>query len=193
MNNGDRKQISLRPLHKRDAEACYVNLTQRIYHTTGGLPHPYTLTAAFSYIRKSQQARRKGTDEIFAIQNDTDGILVGMIGIHSLNSREGRAMLGYWIAKKEWGSGIATTAVGHALKFAFKEKRLQKVYAYVFVTNVASQRVLEKNGFVREGLLRRHFRVGRRYVDSYIFGLLREEWRKQTSSRLNKVGQGPIQ
>ena len=179
MSKRDRRQISLRPLHKYDADALYVNLRQRIYHTSGGLPHPYTPATALFYIRKSLQARRKGTDEIFAIQDNSNGSLVGMLGIHSLNSRDGRAMLGLWVARTEWGSGIGSDAVRQALAFAFGEKRLQKVYAYVFVSNVASQRVLEKNGFKREGLLRRHFRVSRRYVDSYIFGLLREEWREQ--------------
>ena len=171
------KKISLRPLQKSDADCCYANLRQKIFSKTASLPYPYTIEMARSFILWSHLAREKGTDEIFAIQDDATGNLVGMLGLHSLNSNARRTELGYWIARAEWGHGVATLAVGAALRFAFVTKRLQKVYAHVFTLNVASQRVLEKNGFRREGTLRRHFRVRGRYVDAYFFGLLREEWR----------------
>ena len=115
MDQKQPKKISLRPPEKSDAEICFANLRQKIYSKTASLPYPYTIEMARSFIRHSRLARKKGTDEIFAIQDDTTGNLVGMLGLHSLKSNARRAELGYWIARAEWGSGIATMAVKKAL------------------------------------------------------------------------------
>lgn len=63
--------------------------------------------------------------------------------------------LGYVLAKSHWGKGVATQAVIEALREAFHDPIITRVEAYVDPQNIASQRVLEKAGFLKEGLIRR--------------------------------------
>jgi RimJ/RimL family protein N-acetyltransferase len=73
------------------------------------------------------------------------------------------------------GRGHGTAAVRLAARYAFEELRLAKLEAAVFVGNVASRRIFEKNGFTLEGTIRRAVRKRGRFVDEWLFGLLPEE------------------
>jgi RimJ/RimL family protein N-acetyltransferase len=63
-------------------------------------------------------------------------------------------MLGFWLEEKHWGNGISTEALGILLKIA-KSYQIKKVLAETFKDNLASQKVLEKNGFVKSGEVKR--------------------------------------
>lgn len=91
-------------------------------------------------------------------------------GVHAV-----RADLSYALAQEYWGRGITTRATAMAMAEAVRELRLARVQAYALDTNLPSQRVLEKCGFMREGLLRNfvHLRGSIRsvYVYSLIFNV----------------------
>lgn len=71
-------------------------------------------------------------------------------GVHSC-----KAELGYVIIRKQWANGYATQAIKLAIETGFNELNIERIEAYVDPTNTGSQRVLEKNGFVKEGLLKK--------------------------------------
>ncbi|XP_011621666.1 uncharacterized protein LOC105420264 [Amborella trichopoda] len=84
-----------------------------------------------------------------------------------------RAEVGYVLASKYWGQGIATHAVKMVVSTVFKEKPgLERIEATVDVENVGSQRVLEKVGFKREGLLRKYLIHKGRTIDMFIYSFL---------------------
>lgn len=84
-----------------------------------------------------------------------------------------RVELGYHLGSKYWGRGIVTEAVKLATAEVLKEmKEVERVEAYVEVENVRSQRVLEKAGYTREGVLRKHFRFKGRTRDFVLFSFL---------------------
>jgi len=85
-------------------------------------------------------------------------------------------MLMYWIAPPYQGNGYVTEATALALDWAFGTRGLAKVWAMVIEPNVASQRVLEKLGFVREGVHRKETLVDGERTDNLHYGLLAEEW-----------------
>ena len=66
-----------------------------------------------------------------------------------------KAEIGYWLGRRFWGKGIMSVAVREVATFAFKKLKLKRVYAYTFPANKGSARVLQKNGFHREGVLRK--------------------------------------
>lgn len=70
-------------------------------------------------------------------------------GIHGC-----KAELGYVIARKYWGNGFATQAIKLAIQTGFEDLDVERIEAFVDPVNIGSQRVLEKNGFVKEGLLK---------------------------------------
>ncbi len=84
--------------------------------------------------------------------------------------------LGYWIAPEAWGNGYATAAGECMVEYAFTELGLHRVTASTFETNDASQRVIEKIGFVQEGVARKSAYVDGEWCDVLRFGLLEEEW-----------------
>ncbi|KAG8370227.1 hypothetical protein BUALT_Bualt14G0095100 [Buddleja alternifolia] len=84
-----------------------------------------------------------------------------------------RAELGYVIGSNYWGKGIATRAVKRAANEVFVEwGHLERLEAVVDVENPASQRVLEKAGFMREGVLRKYYLLKGRPRDAVMFSLL---------------------
>ncbi|CAL4927789.1 unnamed protein product [Urochloa decumbens] len=85
------------------------------------------------------------------------GAVVGAVSMAPTAERC-RGELGYVLARAHWGKGVATAAVRRALRDVFAEvEGLRRVEALVDVDNPASQRVVEKAGFRREGVLRRHY------------------------------------
>ena len=90
----------------------------------------------------------------FAI--DVDGQAVGGIGV-MLHSDVERcsAEIGYWLGEEYWGLGIMTEALNAVAEYSFREFVLTRIYAVPFAGNISSCRVLEKAGFVLEGILRR--------------------------------------
>jgi ribosomal-protein-alanine N-acetyltransferase len=79
------------------------------------------------------------------------------------------ANLGFWVAERLSGRGLATRAVGEAADIAFGELGLHRLEAGTLVDNVPSQRVLEKNGFERIGLARRYLRIAGEWRDHLLF------------------------
>jgi ribosomal-protein-alanine N-acetyltransferase len=80
--------------------------------------------------------------------------------------------LGYWVAEHANGRGLATQAVRAVLDVAFGELGLHRVEAGTLTHNVRSQRVLEKNGFVRFGLAPDYLRIAGRWQDHVLFQAL---------------------
>lgn len=88
-----------------------------------------------------------------------------------------RAEVGYAIARKYWGQGFATKAVTRALRIAFGElEGVKRIQALVLPENVASQRVLHKAGFVREGVLRNYVNIKGNIRDCILYGYVSPAW-----------------
>lgn len=100
---------------------------------------------------------------------------VGSAFLVDVDLERRHAELGYWITPDEQGNGYATEAADLCLTHAFDQLGLHKVWARTNEDNEASQRVLEKLGFQREGVLREHWFGFGRFVDEYRFGLLESE------------------
>lgn len=102
--------------------------------------------------------------------------LVGGIGVEPFEDvHSGTAGLGYWLGEPYWGLGIATRAVRLFAPYVFDELLFIRLQAIVFEGNPASCRVLEKNGFVREGVMRRHVRKHGRIRDAILYAKLRDD------------------
>lgn len=101
----------------------------------------------------------------------------GVIAIREIDWESGVCDLGYLIAEKYQNQGIATRAVALILQKAFYEGKLRKVKAITAVSNVASYRVLEKNGFSLEGSLKEELLIARRAQDAYLWGLTSDNFK----------------
>lgn len=106
---------------------------------------------------------------------DTDAI-VGHCTLFHVETRYGRAEVGYSLRRDLWGQGLVTEGVGVLLRFAFEVLALRRIEADVDPRNPGSLRVLEKHGFVREGYARERWELGGEIQDGVLLGLLRREW-----------------
>lgn len=92
--------------------------------------------------------------------------------------RHGNATIGYTIGERFRGHGYGAAALGALLPLAFRRDALslERLQAVAAVDNLASRRVLERNGFHFEGVLRGLLIIGGKRVDHAIYGLLRTDW-----------------
>jgi [ribosomal protein S5]-alanine N-acetyltransferase len=104
---------------------------------------------------------------------DNDGAVVGRINLNNIvRGAAQSASLGYWLAQAAGGRGVATAAVRDIVRIAFVELGLHRIQADTLVDNEASQRVLERNGFVRIGLAPRYLKIAGRWQDCILHQLL---------------------
>lgn len=82
--------------------------------------------------------------------------------------------VGYWVAQAEGGRGLATAAVREIIGVAFGELGLHRIQAETLPENVASQRVLARNGFTRIGMAPRYLRIAGRWQDCILYQVLNE-------------------
>jgi RimJ/RimL family protein N-acetyltransferase len=136
------------------------------------IPSPYTEEDALGFIR----GEVPGAPEYsFAIA--VDDSVVGAIGM-GLNSHRYRGTIGYWVASWARGRGFCTTALRTLARWAFDELELKRLDLITDPENLGSQRVAEKVGFQREGVLRSHLlHPDGRLRDSVMFSLLPGELR----------------
>jgi len=171
------EDLILRPFDRSDVdELIYVNGEIRVSGMTRTIPHPYTAADAQRFIEVCATAWDAGTGPRYAITVRSSGRLIGSCGC-TVDAIDLRAELGYAIHPDFWGHGYASQAARAVTACVFTHLPLRKLCAHYLAHNVASGRVLEKLGFVKEGLLRgQAYKHGIEY-DLVALGLLRSEWR----------------
>jgi len=164
-----------------DKLALIEHLKEReIYERTALIPYPYSEADADWWINTRLEARKNLDKEVVFAIRGSDGELIGAVGAQLDDiGLTHRAEFGYWLAKPYWGHGIMTDAVAAFVEYAFRELMLSKLTADVFAFNTASARVLEKNGFQKEGYLRQHYFKDGHFIDAIAYGLLKDECRFQ--------------
>ncbi len=134
-------------------------------------PSPYSLSDARRFLR---YVATEQNATIWAIWLDED--LIGALGIHPQKDvMRYAAEIGYWIAEPYWGRGITTQILREMVPAIFTHSELQRIYALVFESNPASEKVLQKAGFVYEGNLRKTIYKNEQLMDARVWSILREE------------------
>jgi ribosomal-protein-alanine N-acetyltransferase len=134
------------------------------------LPYPYSEKDAEYFIQFCQNKNPKTT---FAIE--FNGEFVGCIGLELKSDvYKYSAELGYWIGESFWGQGIATKAVKVICNYGFSELKLVRIYSGVFDFNKASQRVLEKAGFIPEGIFHKSVYKNEQFCNEYRYAKVKE-------------------
>ncbi len=168
------KDFSLRPYKKEDAKSLAKNINnKKIYENTLNIPHPYTLKDAQEWIDENLKELKKKNPSKINFVIDINGEAAGEVSFRKIE--EHKAELGYWLAEKYWGKGIMTQAVKLITKFGFEGLGLKRIYVFAFLFNKASQRVLEKTGFKKEGILKNNVIKDGKMMDDYLFAKIKKE------------------
>lgn len=130
------------------------------YHNMPTLTTLAEARAALERLRRRHAAREAVR---WAIELAGTGELIGTAGLLRLDAEHRRAELGYEIARRWWGRGLATEAAAAIVRYGFRTLRLHRIEAGVLPGNDASVRVLRKLGFVEEGPRRDYLHVKGRF------------------------------
>lgn len=132
------------------------------------------LRADLAAQRHADLARGRGERFLWVIEADRRP--AGWITLVVANWEHGLGEIGYALSARYQGKGVMTQALALLLPELFLRSPLERIEARCAVGNLASQRVLDKLGFAREGLLRQYFQLHGERVDHVLFALLRSDW-----------------
>lgn len=119
----------------------------------------------------------KDSNEYFIVCRVDDGAIVGTVNLSQIFRKAFQnAYLGYQLFAGYTGHGYMTEAVALALQFAFTDLGLHRLEANVQPANKPSIRVLERNGFAKEGFSRRYLKIAGRWRDHERWAILKEDW-----------------
>lgn len=138
-----------------------------------GIPYPYTVKDAEEFIGAMLAADPANN---FAFAITVDDRAVGSISIsRCANIHFRTAELGYYLGEAYWGKGLCTSAVRQACRHVFDNTDIIRIFAEPFSYNTASCRVLEKAGFLCEGILRKNACKNGRILDMKMYACIKQE------------------
>jgi RimJ/RimL family protein N-acetyltransferase len=145
-------EIKLRPFRLSDSQRLVelANNEKIAQNLRDGFPSPYTLQHAEAFI---QRCMEMNPQTFFAIEYN--GEYVGNISLSKGSDVYRKsAEVGYFIGEEYWNKGIATKALNLICEYGFNNLDIARIHTGVYEHNLASQRVLEKCGFVKEGVFK---------------------------------------
>lgn len=139
----------------------------------------YTEEAQYKKIIEGLQLMSLKREFSFGIYDQQTKKLIGHISLYAVKKLPySSAFVGYSMDEAYTGRGIATEAVTLVVQFAFRQLDLHRVEAYVAPSNLPSRRVIEKSGFVQEGLLRELLFINGKWIDHYMYAILKDDFVK---------------
>jgi RimJ/RimL family protein N-acetyltransferase len=158
-----------------DAHALFEAACESIADVYPWLPwcHPgYALDEAEEWTGKQAALRQRGEEFNFVV-TDAAGRFLGGCGLNQLHALHRSANLGYWVRSSAMGRGAAPAAVRALARWAFESTALERLEILAAASNLRSQRVAEKAGALREGVLRRRLRLHGVSHDAVVYSLVR--------------------
>lgn len=131
------------------------------------IPHPYTEEDGALFL---SGVVGQNPTQAFAILFKND--IVGSIGIFpQTDIYEKNAEIGYWLGEDYWGCGIMTEAIRQIVEYGFKTFDVTRIFARPFSSNKASQRILQKAGFMHEATIKNGVYKNGEYYDSIVYSI----------------------
>jgi len=172
--------LFIRELTKADITNIHIlhSLPQTDEFNTLGIPESIATTEKIvtDWISAQQQAPR--TIYTFCIEHINTKEFIGIIGMKMGKPNYLTAEVWYKLHPSHWGNGYATEALTKLLHFAFTELKLHRIEAGCAVENIASIKVLEKVGMMREGRKRKKLPIRGEWKDNYFYAILEEDFFK---------------
>jgi len=177
VGKGHARRVScrIRPYEAADAEALWQAARESVAEVHPWLEwcHPgYSMAEAIEWAESRARLAAERGEFTFAIVGE-DGRFLGGCGVNQINAIHRFGNLGYWVRSSATGRGVASEAARQAADFAFRETDLTRLEIVCAVENRRSQRVAERIGALREGVLRNRLQLHGRAVDAVMYSLVR--------------------
>ena len=173
------QSLALRTLEVNDVPELYGCLNDNREHLQQWLPRlveNIEVDDLKRFIESSLEQEKNGMG--FRCGMFKDGALVGICGYHPINRTNNSVVIGYWLAERMQGQGIATSCVRFLVSYAFENLNINKICISMAEGNVASRAIPERLNFVNEGIDREADFLHGRYVNYVRYSMLYDEWNR---------------
>lgn len=167
-----------------DPNEAYIAIRESLNELIPWMPwchSEYAIEETKQYSESCKEAWSKGKEYSFAIIDSKYNMFIGACGFNDINYEEKRASLGYWIRTSKIRQGIAPRVVSLLALFAFEKLELNRAEIIIAIDNKPSQRVAEKAGATKEGILRNRLVVRDQTFDAVIYSLIPSDFKNELS------------
>ena len=172
-------RLILRQVTKDDAEDMLTYLSDQEVMKHYGL-EPFTSTDdALDEISWYQSILEKQTGIRWGITLKGQDKVIGSCGFLNIAAEHCRSDVGYELSKAYWGKGIASESMAAVIRYGFEQLNLQRIQALIEPPNIPSQKLAERNGFIKEGLLRSYEYTFGKFDDLLMYALLKQDFEKK--------------
>jgi len=169
------RRLILREVTAEDANDVFKYLSDKEVVTPMGLAPCQTVEDAQDEIRWYKSIYEDGTGIRWGITLKDSGEVIGSCGFLNMLTKHHRAEVGYELSKDHWGTGIASEALEAVVKYGYQHYQLERIEALIEPTNLPSQKLVEKQGFRREGLLRHYEFTCGKFDDLYMYSIIKAD------------------
>ncbi len=141
----------------------------------------YSLEDTVTWLELCQGGWSKGTQYSFVAVDVASGDVLADCSISQINRMHGFANLGYWVRSTATGQGLGSALARRVARFGVEELRLNRLEILTAPGNIGSQRVAEKAGATREGLMRSRLILRDEVIDAALFSLTTADFGREPS------------
>ena len=170
------ERLILREVTKVDASDMLKYLSDKDVVTPMGLSPFQTEKDVWDEINWYKSIYDEGAGIRWGITLKDSGKVIGSCGFLNMLPKHYRAEVGYELSKDHWGKGIASEALEAVVKYGFDHFQLERIEALIEPANLPSQKLVEKQGFEREGLLRHYEFTCGKFDDLYMYSIIKEDF-----------------
>jgi [ribosomal protein S5]-alanine N-acetyltransferase len=169
------KRLILRKVTAEDAEDMLTYLSDKDVVKHMGLEPFQTVKDAEDEISWYESIVKEGTGIRWGITLKDSGKVIGSCGFLNRVAKHHRTEIGFELSKDYWGKGIASEALDAVVKYGFRHFQLERIEALIEPANLPSQKLVEKQGFTKEGLLRHYEFTCGKFDDLLMYSILKAE------------------
>ena len=170
--NLETERLYLRRVAKEDVNEIFALRSNK--ETMQYIPRPLVKTEedAMAHIAMMDEKINNNEGINWAITLKNDLKLIGLIGHYRIKPEHFRAEIGYMLLPEFHGKGIIVEAIKETVKYGFEIMKLHSIEAVIDPKNLASEKVLQKSGFVKEAHFKENEYYEGRFLDSVIYSIL---------------------
>jgi len=170
--NLETERLFLRRVVKEDVKEIFTLRSNK--ETMKYIPRPLVKTEedALAHIAMIEDKIENNEGINWAITLKNDPKLIGLIGHYRIKPEHFRAEIGYMLLPEYHGKGIIVEAIKETIKYGFEIMNLHSIEAMIDPENLASEKVLQKSGFVKEAHLKQNEYYEGRFLDTVIYSIL---------------------
>lgn len=169
-------RLILRQVTKDDASSLLKYLSDTDVMKYVGLEPFKSIDDVLDEISWYQSIFEKRTGIRWGITLKDQDVVIGSCGFLNLVSQHYRSEIGIELSREHWGKGIASEAFEAVIRYGFEQFNLQRIEALIEPPNIPSQKLAERQGFIREGLLRSYEFTCGKFDDLYMYSLLKRDF-----------------